>query len=155
MRAIADYVIDTSKMSCSQLKEQISDIFTEKNTAMAINVMSFGFKHGTPTDVDLVFDVRCLPNPFYIEELKNHRGTDKPVSDYVFGNEEAKGLLKHIISLLEYSLPLYLKEGKSRLVIAVGCTGGHHRSVAFCEEIAKQLKENYHGLTVTHRDIER
>jgi len=122
---------------------------------MAINVISFGFKFGTPKDSDLVFDVRCLRNPFYVPELKHKTGLDKEVYDYVFGFEEAQGLLTRLKDLLAYSLPLYLKEGKSQLSIAVGCTGGKHRSVAFARALGEFAKEQGYRTSVLHRDIER
>lgn len=152
----ANYIIDTSMLSTAQLRDRVVSLFTEdKREGMAITVISFGFKFGTPKDSDLVFDVRCLRNPFYIPELKHKTGLDKEVYDYVFSFEEAQGLLARLKDLLAYSLPLYLKEGKSQLSIAVGCTGGKHRSVAFARALGEFAKEQGYRTSVLHRDIER
>lgn len=141
-RNISDYVIDTSLMSPAQLKERIAELFLDDVTkTLKINVLSFGFKYGIPKDSDLVFDVRCLPNPFYIPELKNLTGLDEPVRDYVMKYEQAKGLAPRLLGLIEYLVPLYISEGKSQLTISVGCTGGKHRSVVFAELIHKDLEE--------------
>lgn len=122
---------------------------------MSVNVASFGFKYGLPLEADLVFDVRFMPNPFYIENLRHHTGLDKPVADYVFGFQQTQDFLDRLKDLLAFTLPLYAEEGKTSLFIAVGCTGGHHRSVA----VAHALTEFIHGLGYqvleTHRDIER
>ena len=115
--------------------------------------MSFGFKHGIPNDADFVFDVRFLPNPFYIPELKHLTGLDKAVSDYVMSFDESKDFEKKLISLLDCSLPLCVKEGRSQLIIAVGCTGGHHRSVTFAEILYNHFREKGFSSSVSHRDI--
>lgn len=155
-REHADYIIDTSALSTSQLKERIVALFFPKNSnSMAITVMSFGFKYGIPVDADLVFDVRCLPNPHYISDLRPLTGCDERVSNYVFSFEEANKLLLHYDTLIDYSIPLYVREGKSSLVIAFGCTGGRHRSVSFAERIGKRLKNNDETITVMHRDYQR
>lgn len=152
----AEYVIDTSALSTAQFKERIVALFSnDKPSAMSISVMSFGFKHGIPADADMVFDVRCLPNPHYIKELRPLTGCDERVSGYVFSFEEAQKLLSHINSLIDYSLPLYRREGKADLVIAFGCTGGHHRSVSFAEIVGRRLKETDAGVTIFHRDYQR
>ena len=152
----ANYIIDTSVLSTAQLRDRVVSLFTEDTReGMAITVISFGFKFGTPKDSDLVFDVRCLRNPFYVPELKHKTGLDKEVYDYVFGFEEAQGLLVRLKDLLAYSLPLYLKEGKSQLSIAVGCTGGKHRSVAFARALGEFAQEQGYRTSVLHRDIER
>lgn len=152
----ADYLVDTSALSTSQLKERIVSLFFSKSSnAMAITVMSFGFKYGIPADADIVLDVRCLPNPHYIQELRPLTGCDKRVSDYVFSFEESNGLLARYDDMIDYSIPLYVREGKSSLVIAFGCTGGRHRSVSFAERVGKRLKENHDSLLVLHRDYKR
>lgn len=156
VRACADYLIDTSTLSSSQLKERIVSLFFSKSSnAMAVTIMSFGFKYGIPADADIVLDVRCLPNPHYIQELRPLTGCDERVSDYVFSFEESKGLLQHYNAMIDYSLPLYVREGKSSLVIAFGCTGGKHRSVSFAERMYKRLKESHDSVLVLHRDYQR
>ena len=156
VRATADYLIDTSALSTAQLKERIVALFyTEKSYSMAVTVMSFGYKYGVPADADIVFDVRCLPNPHYIKELRPLTGCDERVSGYVFSFEESLGLLSHYNTLLDYSLPLYVREGKSSLIIAFGCTGGKHRSVSFAERIGRRLKENDEAVSILHRDFQR
>lgn len=120
---------------------------------MHIDVQSFGFKFGAMSEGDLVFDVRCLPNPFYVPELKNKTGLDKDVCDYVLSFDEAKVLLGKLTDLIDYLIPLYEKEGKSQLVIAFGCTGGKHRSVTFAEAVAEHLRKQGHRIRITHRDI--
>jgi UPF0042 nucleotide-binding protein len=154
VRERASYVIDTSLISAIQLRERVVKMFLEnRSKGMLITCQSFGFKHGVPIEADLVFDVRCLPNPFYIEDLKKKTGLDKEVQDFVMGNEEAIGLRDRMFSLIDYQCPLFMKEGKSSLVIAIGCTGGHHRSVTFAELINERLIKNGYNSTVTHRDI--
>ena len=120
-----------------------------------ITVMSFGFKYGPATEADLMFDVRCLPNPYYIEELRYKTGLDNEIKDFVLKTDTAKTLLNKIIDLIDYLVPLYLKEGKSSVVIAIGCTGGKHRSVTFCEEIHKHLENKGYTSSVNHRDIKK
>ena len=152
----ADFVIDTSVLSTAQLRDRVVSLFTEDiRQGMAVTVISFGFKFGIPKDSDLVFDVRCLPNPFYIPALKHKTGLDKEVYDYVLGFEESPGLLARLRDLLEYSLPLYVKEGKSQLSIAVGCTGGKHRSVTFARELYAAVSAAGYRASILHRDIER
>lgn len=155
-RDIADYVIDTSFLNTSQLKERVAKLFLDDvlNT-LKINVNSFGFKYGTPKDSDLVFDVRCLPNPFYVPELKYHTGLEAPVRDYVMGFEQAQGLAPKLLDLVNYLVPLYREEGKSQLTISVGCTGGKHRSVVFAELVYNSIKEKGYNVSVYHRDINR
>lgn len=151
----ADYVIDTSSLLTRELKEELDRIFlkNEEYNSLMINVMSFGFKHGIPLDADLVFDVRFLPNPFYIDELKLKTGNDKEVRDYVMSFPEAEEFLKKLTDMIEFLIPNYVKEGKHRLVIAVGCTGGRHRSVTLANALYEALKNkgNY-GLSINHRD---
>ncbi len=152
----ADYVIDSTLLSVKQLRSQILDIFLDnKNNSMKIQCLSYGNKYGSAFEADIVFDVRCLPNPFYIEELREHTGLEECVKNYVMEAEESQEFLKKVLNLLEFSVPLYAKEGKSRLVIAVGCTGGKHRSVTIAEEIYSFLKSLGYDVTVSHRDIEK
>ncbi len=156
VREKADYIIDTSFLSPAQLKERISNLFLgDASQALMVHCVSFGFKYGIPTEADLVFDVRCLPNPFYIEELKHLTGLDEPVYSYVMKWEQTKGVVQRLISLIDYMLPLYCDEGKSQLVIAIGCTGGKHRSVALAQLLYDHLLENGHRTSVNHRDIQK
>ncbi len=156
IRAIADYTIDTSKSTVSECKHRVIDLFLDNpESALKISCMSFGFKYGIPTDADLVFDVRCLPNPFYIPELKCHTGLEKEVHDFVMKFEQSNMLLKKINDLIHYSVPLYRQEGKSQLIIAIGCTGGRHRSVCFAEQIKDGLAALGNSVSVKHRDIEK
>ncbi len=156
VKAMSNYVIDTTYLSPAQLKLRISDMFLESpDLALAINCVSFGFKYGIPPEASLVFDVRCLPNPYYIDELKNLTGLDSQVKDYVFKFDETKGLVEKIRSFIEYALPLYVKEGKSQLMIAVGCTGGKHRSVAIAQFLYEYIEKLGHRVVVQHRDISK
>ncbi len=156
VREKADYIIDTSFLSPAQLKERISNLFLgDSSQALMVHCVSFGFNYGIPTEADLVFDVRCLPNPFYIEELKHLTGLDEPVYSYVMKWEQTKGVVQRLISLIDYMLPLYCDEGKSQLVIAIGCTGGKHRSVALAQLLYDHLLENGHRTSVNHRDIQK
>ena len=156
IRDIADFVVDSSYLSVAQLKERVSKLFLDDFTgAMKINVVSFGFKYGSPKDSDMLFDVRCLPNPFYIPELKNQTGLDSAVRDYVMSFDEAKNLEPKLTDLVTYLVPLYISEGKSQLTISVGCTGGKHRSVVFAEIIYNAIKEKGFKVSVSHRDINR
>ena len=156
VREKADYIIDTSFLSPAQLKERISNLFLgDSSQALMVHCVSFGFKYGIPTEADLVFDVRCLPNPFYLEELKHLTGLDEPVYSYVMKWEQTKGVVQRLISLIDYMLPLYCDEGKSQLVIAIGCTGGKHRSVALAQLLYDHLLENGHRTSVNHRDIQK
>ena len=156
IRQSADFVIDTSDLTNQQLRERLTQILIgEDKEIMNINVMSFGFKHGIPTDADFVLDVRCLPNPYWVESLRSKTGLDKEVTDYVFSFDQANELLERLKSLLDFLNPLYIKEGKSQVVIAIGCTGGNHRSVAIAEALYKYFKRRWDNVTVNHRDIER
>ena len=155
VRARADVVIDTTDLSTAQLQQEMLHRFAEDSGGMSVTVTSFGFKHGLPLEADLVFDVRCLPNPYYQEALRRQTGLDAPVEDYVFSFQASTGLLDHIEELLAYSLPLYAEEGKTNLVIAVGCTGGHHRSVAMAHRLAEFCRRSGYPTLETHRDITR
>ena len=152
----ADYVLDTTMFSTAQLRGELLRLFDQRESGgMSVNVMSFGFKYGLPLDADLVFDVRFLPNPFYLEELRPKNGLDPAVSDYVFGFAQTTEYMKKLQDLLNFSLPLYLEEGKPVLSIAVGCTGGHHRSVALTHALAEYIKAQGYAVTESHRDITR
>ena len=155
-KSLADVTIDTTYLSNKQLRERVVKMFMEDTTqALTLQFMSFGFKYGIPLEADLLIDVRCLPNPFYIPDLKHQTGLDQPVRDYVLGSEETQQFLKHTLNLLDYAVPLYLKEGKSELVVGVGCTGGKHRSVT----LARELESHFHRLgykcVIQHRDVQR
>ena len=156
IRDKADFTVDTSLISVSQLKNQLSDIFLSgDNDGLKILCKSFGFKYGADGDADLVFDVRCLPNPYYIDDLKLKTGLDAPVNEYVMSFPESKEFARKIKDFLDFSVPLYLKEGKSQLVIAFGCTGGKHRSVTFAELISCHLKDKGYDVSTLHRDIKK
>ena len=155
MKADADYVIDTSRLLTRELKEELDRIFVSNKdyNSLMVNIVSFGFKHGIPADVDLVFDVRFLPNPFYIEELKNKTGNDKEVRDYVMSFPEAEEFLQKLTDMISFLIPNYITEGKNQLIIGIGCTGGKHRSVTLANKLYEQLKDKgSYGLTVSHRD---
>lgn len=152
----ADYVIDTSNLLTRELKEELDRIFVENGeyNSLMVTVMSFGFKHGIPADADLVFDVRFLPNPFYIDELKAKTGNDREVRDYVMSFGEAEEFLEKLTDMVRFLMPNYVKEGKYRLVIAIGCTGGKHRSVTLANELYRRMKdEEKYGIKLFHRDI--
>ncbi len=154
VKGLADYDIETSYLSASQLKKQIREIFLDSMTdSISIKVTSFGFKYGVSTEADLVFDVRCLPNPYYIDELRAHTGCESCVQDYVMSFEQSQQLLQKLEDLLDFLVPLYIREGKSRLVIAFGCTGGKHRSITFAEKIKAHLTQKGLHVICQHRDI--
>ena len=156
IRRHADYVIDTSNLLTRELKEELDRIFVnnEEYNSLMVTVMSFGFKHGIPADADLVFDVRFLPNPFYIDELKQKTGNDKEVQDYVMSYEESGLFLEKLTDMIQFLMPNYVKEGKNRLVIAIGCTGGKHRSVTLANELYKRMKDGgKYGIKLYHRDV--
>ncbi|MBQ8568009.1 MAG: RNase adapter RapZ [Oscillospiraceae bacterium] len=156
IRARADHYIDTTDMSVGQLRETVTELFTDNpNETMAVKVMSFGFKYGASREADIVFDVRCLPNPFYIPELKSHTGQESCVRDYVMQFEQSKELEKKLRELFDFLIPLYIHEGKTQLVIAFGCTGGKHRSVTFAERTYAYLTEKGIKARISHRDIGR
>ena len=157
IREQADYVIDTSSLLTRELKAGLERIFVqgEEYNSLMINIMSFGFKHGIPADVDLVFDVRFLPNPYYIEELKMKTGNDKEVQDFVMSYEESHIFLEKLTDMLKFLIPNYINEGKYRLVVAIGCTGGKHRSVTLANELYQKMKnQGDYGMTIFHRDVE-
>ena len=156
IKRAADYHINTTYMSKKQMRERVISLFMEDFTkSLTLTFMSFGFKFGIPLEADVVFDVRCLPNPFYIPELKMLTGLDSSVRNYVLCSNDTQQFLKRTLDLLDFSVPLYYKEGKSELVVGVGCTGGKHRSVT----VARALQEHFQSLgyksVVSHRDIEK
>jgi UPF0042 nucleotide-binding protein len=156
IKSESDYVIDTSKLLTRELKAELENIFVknESYNSLMVNILSFGFKHGLPSDVDLVFDVRFLPNPYYIDELKEKSGNDKEVRDYVMSFEESRIFLEKLNDMLLFLIPNYVKEGKNQLVIGIGCTGGRHRSVTLANELYAKLKDQgTFGLKIEHRDL--
>jgi RNase adapter protein RapZ len=157
LRAAADLVIDTTGKTIYQLKAQVTELFGNEidDVGMQTSVVSFGFKHGVPVDVDLLFDVRFLPNPFWVDTLRDQSGLDPDVRDYVLGNELSEKFLAHLDGLFALLLPAYVEEGKSYLTIAIGCTGGRHRSVALSEELGRRLRAHGTQVRVQHRDIGR
>ncbi|MEL7208082.1 MAG: RNase adapter RapZ [Actinomycetota bacterium] len=156
VKAEADVIVDTTELNVHQLRDRVRELFDDdEGDGMAVRVESFGYKHGLPLDVDLVFDCRFLPNPYWEEELRESTGLDEPVRDFVLGKDEAARFLAGLEGLLDPLLPAYETEGKAYLTIAFGCTGGHHRSVAIAEAMAEWLRERDYTPTVTHRDIDR
>lgn len=153
-REIADYYIDSSSTGVVAFKDTIKEMFFEKSDAIIIDVVSFGFKHGMPKDADLVFDVRCLPNPFYVPELKLKTGLDDEVYNYVMSFDDAKAFYDKIYDMVKFLIPLYAKEGKSRLVIAFGCTGGKHRSISFARRLSNELAGEGFTVRADHRHID-
>lgn len=154
----ADYVIDTSNLLARDLKEEINRIFVlnEEYNSLMITIISFGFKFGIPADADLVFDVRFLPNPYYIDDLKYHTGNEKEVQEYVLGFPEAGEFLCRLEDMVTFLIPNYVKEGKYQLVIGIGCTGGKHRSVTLANELYKRMKnQGNYGLKIYHRDVKQ
>ena len=157
IRKQADYVIDTTSLLTRELKAELDRIFVdgEEYNSLMINIMSFGFKHGIPADVDLVFDVRFLPNPYYVDELKKKTGNDKEVQDFVMACPESHVFLEKLMDMLQFLIPNYVNEGKYRLVVAIGCTGGKHRSVTLANELYQRMKnQGNYGITIFHRDVD-
>lgn len=157
IKSKANYIIDTSALATRQLKQEINGIFLEGKTfkGIIINIVSFGFKYGIPTDCDLVFDVRFIPNPYYIAPMKYKTGKDDMVRDFVLEASETKTFLAKLDDMLDFLIPNYIKEGKSQLDIGIGCTGGRHRSVAIADEVFKRLEAKLHRVVIEHRDIEK
>ncbi len=153
----ADFIIDTSHVLPRQLREKINDIFVDNQAfnSLMITVITFGFKYGIPTDSDLVFDVRFLANPFYIPELKEQTGNDKPVRDFVLACDESRLFLAKLNDMLNILIPGYIKEGKNQLVLSIGCTGGKHRSVVLGNEVFNFLVGQGYSVNITHRDIDK
>lgn len=155
----ADYILDTSRLLIRELKREMNHIFVENKEYknLYVTVLSFGFKYGIPSDADLVFDVRFLPNPYYIEELRLLSGNDKPVQDYVMENDKAGKFLRMLTDMVRFLIPNYITEGKTQLVIGIGCTGGKHRSVTLANALydALAVAESDYGIKIEHRDIEK
>jgi UPF0042 nucleotide-binding protein len=156
IRAMADVIIDTGDLNVNQLRERLIGLFTSESAEpMQVSVVSFGFKHGVPMDADTVFDVRFLPNPHWVEELQPLTGLDEPVRRYVLDQPAAVEFVERVDDLLGFLLPFYVQEGKSYLTVAVGCTGGRHRSVALAEKIAARVRARGYDPSVYHRDVDR
>jgi RNase adapter protein RapZ len=156
LKADADVVVDTSELNVHRLSDRMRDLFGTGDPAeLRINVVSFGYKHGLPLDVDLVLDCRFLPNPHWVDELRPLTGLDAPVRDYVLGQPEAATFLEHLDALLAATVPAYVREGRTYLSIALGCTGGRHRSVVMAGAVAELLRGHGHDPAVTHRDVDR
>lgn len=154
----ADYIIDTSQLLTRELKSELDKIFVKNEgfNSLFITVLSFGFKYGIPSDADLVFDVRFLPNPYYIDELKEKTGNEREIQEYVMGFDAAHEFLKKLEDMIKFLIPNYIMEGKNQLVIAIGCTGGKHRSVTLANKLYDRLSSNSeYGLKVEHRDIQK
>ena len=154
----ADYILDTSQLLTRELKQELENIFVNNREfkSLFVTILSFGFKYGIPTDSDLVFDVRFIPNPYYVDELKGLNGNDKAVQDFCMGFEVARVFIDKLDEMLKFLIPNYIDEGKNQLVISVGCTGGKHRSVTLANELFKRLKDDeQYGIKVEHRDIDK
>ena len=158
VRARADFIINTTSLSTAGLRQQLIDLFvqsTERDRSMSIHVMSFGFKYGVPPEVDVMFDVRFLPNPFYIMDLRMKTGLQKEVEDYVMENPNTTEFLERLFPLVDYLVPQYIEEGKTSVVFGIGCTGGKHRSVVLAEQLSSHIAERGYHSTTLHRDIGR
>lgn len=155
IKKVANYIIDTSNLTVKDLKEELSNVFNKdkKSSSLLINVVSFGFKYGLPLDADLVFDVRFLPNPFYVEELRKLTGNDKEVQNYVLNYKLSQQFIDKIMDLLKFLIPNYTEEGKTQLIIAIGCTGGQHRSVTIANILHNLLQKEGNWAVIDHRDI--
>lgn len=156
LRLKANHIVDTTDIDAPKLRERLTQILLgEDKNVMNIHCMSFGFKHGVPASADFVIDVRCLPNPYWNEALRDKTGLDDDVKNFVFSFDESNELLQKLIDLLDFLNPLYIKEGKSQIVFAIGCTGGNHRSVAIAEALKDYFSKKWDNVTVNHRDIDR
>ena len=159
LREQADYIIDTSNLLVKELRGEIEKIFVLNRDYrnLFVTIMSFGFKHGVPADCDLVFDVRFLPNPYYVPELKHKTGNQKEVQDYVLNSPVSHEFLNKLVDMIKFLIPNYIEEGKNQLVIGIGCTGGHHRSVTIANELYNQfnISDASYGIRLSHRDIDR
>jgi UPF0042 nucleotide-binding protein len=153
----ADVIIDTSNLNPRQLREAIINHFVKGKsfTGLIVNIVTFGFKYGIPIDSDLVFDVRFIPNPYYVPELKSKTGLESEVADYIMSFSETRTFITKLFDMINFLLPQYVKEGKSQLIIAIGCTGGRHRSVAIADKLYKRLKRRGINVVIEHRDITR
>lgn len=157
VRRRAEYIVDTSALSVAKLRGEIFRLFGEGDgrQAMSVSVISFGFKYGIPLEADLVFDVRFLPNPYYIAELRDRTGLEEGVREFVFGYQQTRDFVRHLENLISFLLPLYVEEGKTALVIGIGCTGGHHRSVAVTRALADFIRQKGYNAAENHRDMTR
>ena len=156
LRELADRILDTSAFTVHEFRSALRDLVDRPEPGtMTIGLLSFGYKYGLPTDADLVLDCRFLPNPFFVEGLRDKTGSDPAVADYVLCRDETQEFLRRLVELLEFTLPRYRREGKSYLTIALGCTGGRHRSIVLVEELRRRLQEGGHRVLVRHRDAER
>ncbi|MBQ1452830.1 MAG: RNase adapter RapZ [Ruminococcus sp.] len=156
VKNLSDYKIDTTYMTNKQLRERVMSLFMDDTSqSITLTFMSFGFKFGIPLEADMIIDVRCLPNPFYIPELKELTGLDKAVRDYVLGSPETQEFVQRTLSMLDFSVPLYLKEGKSELVVGVGCTGGKHRSITVARELEHHFLKLGYRCIIQHRDVDK
>ena len=156
LRELADRILDTSAFTVHEFRSALRDLVDRPEPGtMTIGLLSFGYKYGLPTDADLVLDCRFLPNPFFVEALRDKTGSDPAVADYVLGRDETQEFVKRLVDLLAFTLPRYRREGKSYLTIALGCTGGRHRSIVLVEELRRRLQEGGHRVLVRHRDAER
>jgi UPF0042 nucleotide-binding protein len=157
LRELAEQIFDTSDLTVHELREQLRQLLTKTSAhaSLLVTVESFGYKYGVPTDADVMFDVRFLPNPFFVEQLRAKTGVEREVADFVLRQSETQRFLEHVNSLLGFTLPLYVREGKSYLTLAIGCTGGRHRSVAIAEEVGTQMREWGYGVQIRHRDLQR
>ncbi|MDO5028280.1 MAG: RNase adapter RapZ [Bacillota bacterium] len=155
IKNLADYIIDTSRMNNYKLRAEINNILEQGDSKMQVSIVSFGFKNGILLDADYVFDVRFIPNPYYIENLKKQSGKDQEVKDYVFSFEDAKNYIDKIQDLINFIVPRYIKEGRLQLTVGIGCTGGRHRSVAISEELGARLGGENIKIAVDHRDLDR
>lgn len=155
LRDRADYVIDTSNMKVARLWEEIKDLMTfgESEKTFVVNIFSFGYKHGAPLSADMIFDMRFIPNPYYVKSLKPLTGNNKKVRDFVMRQDVTQEFLDKLEPMLDFLIPFYMKEGKYNLNLAFGCTGGHHRSVATANEVAERLKQKGRRVTLEHRDL--
>jgi UPF0042 nucleotide-binding protein len=156
LRELADRILDTSALTVHELRDALRDLVERREVdRLTVSLVSFGYKHGLPSDADLAFDCRFLPNPFFVEELSPRSGLDPAVADYVLAREEAQEFLQRITELLDFALPRYQREGKSYLTIALGCTGGRHRSIVLVEELRRRLTAQGYHVVVRHRDADR
>jgi len=156
LRELADRILDTSAFTVHEFRSALRDLVDRPEPGtMTIGLLSFGYKYGLPTDADLVLDCRFLPNPFFVEGLRDKTGSDPAVADYVLGRDETQEFVQRLVDLLEFTLPRYRREGKSYLTVALGCTGGRHRSIVLVEELRRRLQEGGHRVLVRHRDAER
>ena len=157
MREVADRIVDTSALTVHQLKDLLVETYVapEQRSGLSVSLVSFGFKHGVPFDADLVFDVRFLPNPHFVPELKDLTGNDQPVIEYLEQSEEVRETTRRFNELLDYLIPLYQREGKSYVTVGIGCTGGKHRSVALANALNQHLNRKGFHARVTHRDVKK